>query len=110
MRGEHVVGDATSFTDKDWIRDKQASGELSGGLASAPSGTSIFDPVLCELAYRWFSPKAGPVLHHFAGGSVRGIVAAAPGRTSYGITLRPDQSLDQHTPRTVDQAQHSATG
>ena len=43
-------------------------------------GTSIFDPVLCEIAYRWFCPPAGRVLDPFAGGSVRGIVAALLGR------------------------------
>jgi hypothetical protein len=55
------------------------------------SGTSIFDPVLCELAYRWFSPPAGRVLDPFAGGSVRGIVAAALGRSYVGIDLRVEQ-------------------
>lgn len=44
------------------------------------SGTSIFDPVLCELAYSWFCPLDGKVLDPFAGGSVRGIVAAYLGR------------------------------
>ena len=34
---------------------------------------SIFDPVVCEIAYRWFCPPAGIVLDPFAGGSVRGI-------------------------------------
>ena len=55
------------------------------------SGTSIFDPVLCELAYRWFSPPAGRVLDPFSGGSVRGIVAAALGRAYHGVDLRPEQ-------------------
>lgn len=55
------------------------------------SGTSIFDPVLCELVYRWFAPKGGQVLDPFAGGSVRGIVAAALGRRYLGIDLRPEQ-------------------
>ena len=55
------------------------------------SGTSIFDPVLCELVYRWWSPKGGQVLDPFAGGSVRGIVAAALGRRYTGIDLRPEQ-------------------
>jgi hypothetical protein len=40
------------------------------------SGTSIFDPVLCELAYRWFCPQGGQIIDPFAGGSVRGIVAS----------------------------------
>lgn len=55
------------------------------------SGTSIFDPVLCEIAYRWFSPPGGSVLDPFAGGSVRGIVAAALGRRYVGVDLRPEQ-------------------
>lgn len=55
------------------------------------SGTSIFDPVLCELAYRWFCPPAGHILDPFAGGSVRGIVAAYLGRNYTGVDLRPEQ-------------------
>ena len=55
------------------------------------SGTSIFDPVLCELAYRWFCPPGGHVLDPFAGGSVRGIVAVQLGREYTGIDLRPEQ-------------------
>lgn len=55
------------------------------------SGTSIFDPVLCEVAYRWFSPVGGTVLDPFAGGSVRGIVASKIGRQYIGVDLRPEQ-------------------
>ena len=54
-------------------------------------GGSIFDPVLCELAYRWFSPPGGLVLDPFAGGSVRGIVAAELGREYIGYELRNEQ-------------------
>jgi hypothetical protein len=54
-------------------------------------GTSIFDPVLCELAYRWYSPEKARVLDPFAGGSVRGLVAARLGREYVGIDLRKDQ-------------------
>lgn len=56
------------------------------------SGTSIFDPVLCEIAYRWFCPRGGTVLDPFAGGSVRGIVAAKLGRAYSGVDLRPEQA------------------
>lgn len=63
----------------------------SRGSATAGKGTSIFDPVLCELAYRWFCPPGGTVLDPFAGGSVRGIVAARLGRRYAGIDLRPEQ-------------------
>lgn len=54
-------------------------------------GTSIFDPVLCEIAYRWFSAKFGVILDPFAGGSVRGIVAAKLERNYIGHELRPEQ-------------------
>lgn len=61
-------------------------------LAAQPqSGTSIFDPVLCELAYRWFCPPGGLVLDPFAGGSVRGVVAGVLGRRYVGIELRGEQ-------------------
>ena len=53
--------------------------------------SSIFDPVLCELAYRWFAPPGGLVLDPFAGGSVRGIVAAKLGRRYVGIDLSARQ-------------------
>lgn len=65
--------------------------EYEGGDAWAGSGTSIFDPVLCELAYRWFCPPGGTVLDPFAGGSVRGIVASKLGRRYVGIDLSERQ-------------------
>jgi len=54
-------------------------------------GGSIFDPVLCELVYRWFSPDDGMVIDPFAGGSVRGVVASHVGRKYHGVDLRPEQ-------------------
>ena len=58
---------------------------------STMSGTSIFDPVLCELMYCWFCPPGGQAVDPFAGGSVRGIVAAMTGRKYWGADLRPEQ-------------------
>lgn len=55
------------------------------------TGTSIFDPVLTELAYRWFCPPGGIVLDPFAGGSVRGIVASRLDRYYVGCELRQEQ-------------------
>lgn len=66
------------------------TGEREVGLVSE-SGTSIFDPVLCEIAYRWFSPVGGLILDPFAGGSVRGIVASKLARQYVGHELRPEQ-------------------
>lgn len=55
-------------------------------------GTSIFDPVLCEVGYRWFSPgEGGLIFDPFAGGSVRGIVAEQLGFRYTGIDLRFEQ-------------------
>jgi len=55
------------------------------------TGTSVFDPVLCELMYHWFCPDGGEILDPFAGGSVRGIVAHYLGYKYTGIELRPEQ-------------------
>ncbi len=55
------------------------------------NGSTIFDPVVCELAYRWFAPPGGLILDPFAGGSVRGIVAGALGRAYLGVDLRAEQ-------------------
>ncbi|GEM67573.1 hypothetical protein SMI01S_11790 [Sphingobacterium mizutaii NBRC 14946 = DSM 11724] len=54
-------------------------------------GASIFDPVLAEVCYRWFCPDGGSILDPFAGGSVRGLVAAYLGYFYDGIDLRSDQ-------------------
>ena len=70
-----------------------AFGEMPNydGSERSVSGTSIFDPVLCEIAYRWFSPAGGLILDPFAGGSVRGIVASKLGRQYIGHELRQEQ-------------------
>lgn len=52
---------------------------------------SVFDPVLTELCYAWFSPVGGRVLDPFAGGSVRGIVAGLMGRKYLGFDISADQ-------------------
>lgn len=55
------------------------------------SGTSIFDPVLCELMYLWFAPEKAKIVDPFAGGSVRGIVASKLGHEYFGTELRTEQ-------------------
>lgn len=69
-------------------------GEWEGGESSTAlpgSGTSIFDPVLCEISYQWFCPTGGMIVDPFAGGSVRGIVAKKLGFNYIGIDLRAEQ-------------------
>ena len=63
----------------------------SGEVFAASNGTSIFDPVLCELAYQWFNFPNGKILDPFAGGSVRGIVAAKLGFQYLGNDLSRTQ-------------------
>jgi hypothetical protein len=58
---------------------------------SLPPNISIFDPVLCEIAYRWFCPPGGLVVNPTAGESVYGIVAGYLGYRYKGVELRPEQ-------------------
>lgn len=53
--------------------------------------TSIFDPALCELMYRWYCQDNGFILDPFAGGSVRGIIANYLGYNYTGIDIREEQ-------------------
>jgi 16S rRNA G966 N2-methylase RsmD len=76
---------------QDWVQGKIESGDIEGGMSSGQTGTSIFDPVLTELCYRWFCPPGGAILDPFAGGSVRGIVASHLGRKYTGVDLSARQ-------------------
>lgn len=89
MRGEHVVGGgAQSVIPAGLVYGAM---KMSDGAERTVTGTSIFDPVLCELSYRWFCPQGGLILDPFAGGSVRGIVASKLGRRYFGCELRAEQ-------------------
>ena len=61
------------------------------GYNNKDNYTSIFDPALCEVLYRWFCPDSGTILDPFAGGSVRGIVANKLGYSYTGIDIREEQ-------------------
>lgn len=60
-------------------------------MSKNDNGTSVFDPVLCEIMYRWFNVPGGSVFDPFAGGSVRGVVAKCTGHPYLGIDLRAEQ-------------------
>jgi len=113
MRGEHKVGQNLTWVkgDRENLDDTSrkilASGAKTKMAFSPPSsdndydyptdmllkysGTSIFDPVLCELAYRWFAPLNGSILDPFTGGPTRGFVASYLGHPYVGIDVRPEQ-------------------
>ena len=53
--------------------------------------TSRFDPLLAELAYKWFCPPSGKILDPFAGGPARGCVAELLGYCYTGVDLYSNQ-------------------
>jgi tRNA G10 N-methylase Trm11 len=65
--------------------------ELHNSGKKEQKQVSIFDPVLTEISYRWFNVRHGRILDPFAGGSVRGIVAAKLGMPYVGNDLRKEQ-------------------
>lgn len=77
------------------IQSEEGRGEnliqYSSVSTKGEKDTSIFDPVLCEIGYEWFSPKGGLILDPFAGGSVRGILASKCGRQYIGNDLSKQQ-------------------
>lgn len=90
---------------RDWDESKRGGLTFKGNVASFDhyrvkegirettdtQGTSIFDPVLCELMYSWFCPKGGQIIDPLAGGSVRGIVASILGYRYWGCDLSSKQ-------------------
>jgi len=99
-RQSNLTNAPTAINTQSWV--KSIKGDDSVVLGGGLTGTSIFDPVLCEIAYRWFSPPTGSILDPFAGGSVRGIVAAYLGRKYTGIDLRPEQvTANQEQAQTI---------
>lgn len=79
--GRQGLGDTICMTTHSYMADRVDSGDAG----------SIYDPVLQELAVRWFAPPHGHVLDPFAGGSVRGVVSACLGHPYTGVDLRADQ-------------------
>lgn len=76
--------DTKEFEEKYLVLPKNAS-------AVTNTGTSTFDPALCELIYLWFSKEGDAVIDPFAGGSVWGIVACELGRDYVGVDIRQEQ-------------------
>ncbi len=71
-----------------------------GAEAKEAERTSTFDPVVCEIIYKWFTrnkPHKSVILDPWAGGSVRGIVANALGLNYIGIDLSETQIITNYT-------------
>lgn len=84
---ESEVGRGTGLT----YAGGGSSDPVSLKLREISDGTSVFDPALCELVYRWFTPPGARVLDPFCGGSVRGVVASVLERWYVGVDVRQEQ-------------------
>lgn len=84
---EKILG--RELTTAEFEENYYVNEQKGGGLSE--TGTSVFDPVLAEIAYTWFCPQGGAILDPFAGGSVRGIVASALGYKYKGVDLSSRQ-------------------
>lgn len=72
-------------------KGRDAGAFTTNGSLTKRTDVSIFDPVLSEICYTWFSPLNGQILDPFAGGSVRGLVASLTNRKYVGVDLRKEQ-------------------
>lgn len=70
---------------------RYAGKEAKTDEASAEYNSSHFDPVLCEMMYRWYCPPGGVISDPFAGSSVSGMMAAHLGYHFWGMDLSPGQ-------------------
>jgi DNA modification methylase len=75
--------------------------KMSKSASLGKKDTSIFDPALTELLYKWYVPENGTILDPFAGGSVRGIVANYLGYKYTGIDIRQEQ-IDSNREQAMD--------
>ncbi|HEY3435090.1 MAG TPA: hypothetical protein VGK41_05510 [Solirubrobacterales bacterium] len=79
--------------NQEFIREHYTDPRGGDGTSLAKNSVSVFDPMLCELIYRWYSGTGQLVLDPFAGGSVRGVVAGKLKRRYVGADLSVDQVL-----------------
>ena len=97
LNNYHQVEGEKSFVKLKSERDKKKQMASTTCCATewmkrgTDAGGSVFDPVVCELMYKWFCPPIGQIVDPFAGGSVRGVVAALLGFQYWGCDLRSEQ-------------------
>lgn len=85
------AGASKSMVEGDNFMARLLRGETGDMGVMLGGGVSIFDPVVCELAYRWHTLPGDRILDPFAGGSVRGIVASTLARWYVGVDIRGEQ-------------------
>ena len=66
--------------------------DKKAGKGKHTNGTSSFNPVLCEVVYKWFTPhEQSLIIDPFAGGIVRGAVASILGHIYRGFDISKEQ-------------------
>jgi len=88
---QNVMGRNTNVYHSKDSKGIEYTDPISRKMNQSFEHPSIFDPVLCEIVYHWFSKETDSVLDPFAGGAVRGIVASVMKRKYTGIEVRPKQ-------------------
>ena len=73
------------------IQSELKYGTWKGKLKAAPE-VSILDPVLAEIACKWFCVEKGRTFDCFAGDTVFGYVSGDLGHDFTGIELRKEQA------------------
>ncbi len=63
----------------------------NSAINSIASATSIFDPMLAEVLYRFFCKDNGLIFDPFCGGVTRGFVAGTMGYKYVGVDVRKEQ-------------------
>jgi DNA modification methylase len=83
-----VGRNAKTFSMKNWENTNLEQGNLKN--CGFPSDTSVFDPVLCELMYKWFCPIGGSILDPFAGSQSLRIACNKTNRRYIGFEIDKD--------------------
>ena len=56
------------LTDEEFMLKYWEDSNYNSGTSLSSTGTSIFDPVLCELMYLWFTNPGDMIIDPFSGG------------------------------------------
>ena len=73
------------------IKYGDMSGRDSGPIQSMAPSVSLFDPVIAEVMFHWFSPENSNIIDPFCGDIRKGAVAGFLKHNFTGIELRPEQ-------------------
>jgi hypothetical protein len=88
--GRVLFGGVAAATGPNSAMNK-ISGRLGRDALNTAHVVSQFDPVLAEIACRWFAPKKARVLDPFAGGPQRAVVCSWLGHEYVGVDLYEQQ-------------------